>query len=277
MQHQEGHFQGIHKTPLYFQSWTALNPKGLVIVIHGYGEHSGRYQNVVDALVPDVYALWALDHRGHGKSEGRRCYVNRFTDFLKDLEIFEKKAREAHRELPVHLIGHSMGSMIANHYVASRQKQDYRSLTLSGTGAAPGPAIPGAVILLARLLSAIAPKLSLPSGVDPTFISHDQQVVDAYISDPLVENKVTARLACEMMRSLPDMITAAQRLKVPTMMQIGDEDESFHPDSWDRLFSAIAVDDKVFKKYPGCRHEVYNEIKNEAPLADLKDWINQHN
>ncbi|MDP6950843.1 MAG: alpha/beta hydrolase [Arenicellales bacterium] len=277
MQHQEGRFQGINKTPLYFQSWTALNPKGLVIVIHGYGEHSGRYQNVVDTLVPEGYAVWALDHRGHGKSEGKRCYVDRFTDFLKDLEIFEKKAREAHRELPVHLIGHSMGSLVANHYVASRQKQDYRSLTLSGTGAAPGPAIPGAVILLSRLLSAVVPKLSLPSGVDPAFISHDRQVVDAYVSDPLVENKVTARLASEMMRSLPGMITAAQRLKIPTMMQIGEEDESFHPDSWDRLFSAIAVDDKVFKKYPGCRHEVYNEIKNAVPLNDLRDWINQHN
>jgi acylglycerol lipase len=63
MQHREGHFQGINKTPLYFQSWTAVNPKGLVMVVHGYGEHSGRYQNVVDALVPEGYALWALDHR----------------------------------------------------------------------------------------------------------------------------------------------------------------------------------------------------------------------
>ena len=70
MQHQKGHFQGINKTPLYFQSWAAVNPKGLVIVVHGYGEHSGRYQNVVDVLVPDGYAVWALDHRGHGRSEG---------------------------------------------------------------------------------------------------------------------------------------------------------------------------------------------------------------
>jgi len=276
MQHREGHFEGINRTPLYFQSWTAVNPKGLVIVVHGYGEHSGRYQNVVDTLVPEGYAVWALDHRGHGRSEGRRCYVNRFTDFLKDLEIFEEKAREAHPELPVHVIGHSMGSLIANHYVASRKKQNYRSLTLSGTGAAPGPAIPSAVILLARLLSAVTPKLSLPSGVDPAFISHDLQVVDAYVNDPLVESEVTARLACEMMRALPGMITAAQRLTVPTMMQIGDEDESFHPDSWNRLFEAIAVKDKAFKKYDGCRHEVYNDTNKKLPLADLKDWINRH-
>jgi len=277
MQNQENYFEGINKTKLYFQNWTPGDPKGLVIVIHGYGEHSGRYQNVVDTLVPDGYTLWALDHRGHGKSEGRRCHVDRFTDFLHDVEIFEKIARDAHPELPVHVVGHSMGSLIANHYVASRQSQDYQSLTLSGTGAAPGPAISGAVILVSRLLSAIAPKLSLPSGVDPNFISHDQRVVDAYINDPLVENKISPRLGCEMLRVLPDMITAAGMLQIPTMMQIGDEDESFHPDSWDRLFGAMTIEDKVFKKYEGYRHEVYNEVKKEVPLADLKDWLNKHN
>ena len=76
---------------------------------------------------------------------------------------------------------------------------------------------------------------------------------------------------------MPGMITAAQRLTVPTIMQIGDEDESFHPDSWNRLFEAIAVKDKVIKKYGGCRHEVYNEIKKELPLADLRDWLNERN
>tara|TARA_B110000014_G_C20054326_1_gene548631 strand:+ start:150 stop:392 length:243 start_codon:yes stop_codon:yes gene_type:complete len=80
-----------------------------------------------------------------------------------------------------------------------------------------------------------------------------------------------------MMRALPGMITAAQRPTVPTMMQIGDEDESFHPDSWNRLFEAIAAKDKAFKKYDGARHEVYNEIKKELPLADLRDWLNEHN
>ena len=80
-----------------------------------------------------------------------------------------------------------------------------------------------------------------------------------------------------MMRALPGMITAAQRPTVPTMMQIGDEDESFHPDSWDTLFEAIAVKDKVIKKYGSARLEVYNEIKKELPLADLRDWLNEHN
>ena len=248
MQHQEGHFQGINKTAV-FSSWTAVNPQGLVMVVHGYGE---TWTLPERSRCPGTRGTcgWALDHRG---AAGLKAGVVMSIDYdFKDLEIFEKGQRSP-PELPIHVIGHSMGSLIANHYVASRKKQHYRSLTLSGTGAAPGPAIPGAVILLARLLSVIAPKLSLPSGVDPAFISHDPQVVDAYVNDPLVENKVTARLACEMMRALPGMITTAQRLTVPTTMQIGDEHKSFHLNSWNRLFEAIVVKDKALKKYGDAR------------------------
>ncbi|MBT3226346.1 MAG: alpha/beta hydrolase [Deltaproteobacteria bacterium] len=277
MKNQENYFDGINETKIYYQTWTPDSPKGLILVIHGYGEHSGRYMNVVDTLVPDGYTVWALDNRGHGKSEGRRCHVNRFTDFLEDVQIFEKIARGAHPKLPVHVLGHSMGSLIANHYVSSREAQNYKSLTLSGTGAAPGPAINAILVLISNILSAIVPRLSLASGLDPNFISYDQKVVEAYVNDPLVENKITTRLGSEMMASLPKMIPAAAKLEIPTMMQIGSEDESFHPDSWDKLFAAIGVEDKVFKKYEGCRHEVYNEIKKEVPLGDLKEWLNKHN
>ena len=120
-------------------------------------------------------------------------------------------------------------------------------------------------------------QLSIPSGLDPNFISYDKQVVEAYINDPLVENKLTSRLASEMFVSLPGMIPAATKLKIPTMMQLGSEDEAFHPDSWVALFDAIAIEDKVFKKYDGFRHETYNEVKKELPLGDLKDWLNKHN
>lgn len=276
MKNEENHFNGINDTRLYYQTWTPDSPKGLVIIIHGYGEHSGRYLNVVNTLVPEGYTVWALDNRGHGKSEGKRCYVNRFTDFIEDVAIFEKIARDAHPGLPVHIVGHSMGSLIANHYVSSRDAQNYNSLTLSGTGASPGPAIKAAIKLISKILSAILPKMSIPSGLDPNFISYDKKVVEEYVNDPLVENKITTRLGNEIMVYLPKMIPAASRLKTPTMMQIGSEDESFHPDSWDALFEAISVEDKVFKKYEGCRHEVYNEIKKEVPLGDLKDWINKH-
>ncbi len=277
MENRESQFDGINDTKIYYQTWTPESPKGLVIIIHGYGEHSGRYMNVVNTLVPEDYTVWALDHRGHGKSGGKRCHVNRFTDFIEDAAIFEAIARETHPELPVHIIGHSMGSIIANHYVSSRAEQNYRSLTLSGTGAATGPAISGVTKAISKILSAILPGLSIPSGLDPAFISFDEAVVEAYINDPLVENKITTRLANELMSYLPMMIPAVSKLQTPTMMQIGSEDESFHPDSWQALYEAIGLEDKLFKLYEGYRHEVYNEIKKEVPLNDLKEWINGHN
>ena len=203
--------------------------------------------------------------------------MDRFSDFFEDIAILESIARKAHPDLPVHLVGHSMGSIISNHYVSTRKEQDYRSLTLSGTGAATGPAISPVQKVASRVLSAILPGLSIPSGLDPAFISHDEAVVEAYVNDPLVENKITTRLGNELIRHLPEMLPAAASLKIPTMMQIGSEDDAFHPDSWQTLFEAIGAEDKQFKLYDGYRHEVYNEVKKEVPLNDLKEWINNHN
>ncbi len=279
MKSNENYFQGIRNTKLYYQSWIPdEDPKGVVIISHGYGEHSGRYMNVVNTLVPEGYAVFALDHRGHGKSEGKRCHVNRFTDYMEDLAIFEKIVREKYPDKPFHLVGHSMGSIIANHYMSKYADQNnYRSLTLSGTGAAPGPAINTVTRYMSKVLSVLLPGISIPSNLDPQFISHDEKVVEAYVNDPLVENKITPRLGNEMMNYVSNMIPAAKNVKVPVMMQLGSEDEAFHPNSWQNLFDSFTIEDKQFKIYDGFRHEVYNELEKEKALNDLKDWINSHN
>ena len=279
MKHEEGNFEGMGGTSLFYQSWLPdEDPIGVVIVIHGLAEHSGRYMNVVNTLVPEGYAVWAFDHRGHGKSDGKRCHVNRFTDYLEDVLIFEMMARKSYPDLPFHLIGHSMGSMIANHYMASKADQNiYRSLTLSGTGAAPGPAIGAVTKFMSKIFSVLLPKISIPSGLNPEFISHDKEVVDTYINDPLVETKLTPRLGNELMKYVSKMTEVSPNLITPTLMQIGSEDTAFHPNSWQALFESIGSEKKDFKRYENYRHEVYNEVKKEVPLGDLKDWINTHN
>jgi alpha-beta hydrolase superfamily lysophospholipase len=192
MEHDEGFFEGIDDTQLYFQCWKPDGVvKGVLIVIHGYGEHSGRYLNIVNTLIPEGYAVYALDHRGHGKSEGRRCYVDRFTDYLEDVEIFEKLVRGKEKDLPFHMLGHSMGSLIANHYIATMADQQlYRSLILSGTGASPGAGINTVKRYLGKIFSSILPKLSLSAGLDPNTMSHDQKVVEDYVNDPLVQTNI---------------------------------------------------------------------------------------
>ncbi|MCY3414039.1 MAG: alpha/beta hydrolase [Candidatus Heimdallarchaeota archaeon] len=277
MQHNEGNFTGLNNNSIYYQNWQPENVKAVVLITHGFGEHSGRYMNVVDTLIPEGYAVWALDHRGHGKSEGKRNFVNRFTDYLQDVQSFKQIVRKAHPDIPLHLLGHSMGSIIANNYMALYADQDdFTTLILSGTGAAPGPGINGVTIILSKIFSVLLPGISIASGLDPNFISHDQAVIDAYINDPLVLfDKITPRLGAEMMKYLMRMNESASSNPLPTFLQIGSEDESFDPNSWQGLIDSFPNKDKKLAVYEGYRHEVYNEVEKQA-LIDLKDWLNAH-
>ncbi len=276
--HQTGNFESKDGTKLFYQAWIPENPKGTIIVVHGILEHSDRYQNVVNTLVPEGYAVWAFDHRGHGRSEGKRAYINRFEDFLMDLEEFERIVKNAHPDLGIHLLGHSMGSLIVAHYVASLETQEkIKSLVLSGTGAAPGPDITWFIKNVSKLLSVILPRIHLPAGTDPNFISNDPEVVKAYVEDPMIEMKVTPRIAAEVMKASTEIMKIAPNITIPTLMQIGSEDRAFHPKTWEPLFNAIGSSDKEFKLYEGFKHEVYNELKKEIALEDLKNWINGHN
>ncbi|MHA2253603.1 MAG: alpha/beta hydrolase [Candidatus Kariarchaeaceae archaeon] len=277
MNHDEGFFNGINDTQLYYQVWKPSGEfKGVLLIIHGYGEHSGRYMNVVNTVIPEGYAVFAMDHRGHGKSEGRRVYVDRFTDYLEDIEIFEKLVRSKAKEVPFHMLGHSMGSLIANHYIATiADQQSFQSLILSGSGASPGPGINTIKRYLGKIFSSILPKLSLSAGLDPNGLCNDKKVVEDYINDPLVQTNITTRLANEMMNCLFAMGAKASKLSVPTLVVVGSEDETFR--GWQPLFDAIASDDKDFKIYEGLKHEIFNEIEKEIPLNDLLAWINSHN
>lgn len=277
MKHSEGSFEGISSTKIYYQNWLPDSDiQGVVIVVHGFGEHSGRYLNVVNALVPENYAIWALDHRGHGKSEGKRNHINRFTDYLDDLEIFEQIVLDSFTDKPLFMLGHSMGSIIATHYMASRADQTkYKRLVLSGTGSKLG--VSNIVMnTIAKVFSVLIPKLSGPSGIKPKNLSHDEAVVTAYIDDPLVNYKTaTSRFGAEFNKYVNEMVQAAGKITIPTLIQVGAEDNTFKHQ--DKLFDALNSKDgdKEFISYEGFLHEIFNELEKEKALNDLKNWLNK--
>jgi acylglycerol lipase len=124
MKHQEGHFKGLQNLELYYQGWLPDgDPTAVLFVVHGLAEHSGRYGNVVDYFVPRGYAIYALDHRGHGRSEGARVYVERFTDYLDDLKTFFDMVRGWHPDRKIFMVGHSMGGTIGLAYAARYQDE----------------------------------------------------------------------------------------------------------------------------------------------------------
>ncbi|MHA1940135.1 MAG: alpha/beta hydrolase [Candidatus Hodarchaeales archaeon] len=275
MEHTEESFTAHDGTELYFQKWKPeTKPKAIVQIVHGLAEYSTRYMNVVEALIPAEIAVYSKDHRGHGKSGGIRGHVNRFEDYLVDENDFTQLIKKKEPGIPLFLLGHSMGSIISI-YFASEHQSDFEGLILSGTGSPATSKVNPIMIFLARILSKIWPtgKIGLDLAED---ISRDPAVVDAYINDPLVFNKVSFRFGAELLnvsKKLPEIVST---IKIPILGQAGGEDQLMLDPA--QLFSSVTSEDSELKIYDGLFHEVYNELESDRKLVlnDLKDWLEKH-
>ncbi len=275
MKQKEGYFERERVFKTYWRAWLPdTEVKAALIINHGWAEHSGRYENVAQILVPAGFAIYGEDHRGHGKSDGKRSYVHSFSDFIEDIHYFRKEIVEKEQPgLPLFMLGHSMGSIITMNYLG-KYADGLKGVILSGTGAGNGEAVNGFLIVLAKILGFIAPKLTLDAGLDPQFISHDEKTVQDYINDPYRFSFITTRLAAEMYRGLDKGVEIMRSLTLPLLIQYGKEDSSFS--GQDALFALVGSSDKKLLAYENARHEVYNEtekIRRQA-LIDLRNWLN---
>ncbi|MDP2855178.1 MAG: lysophospholipase [Smithellaceae bacterium] len=277
MKTQSGTITAQDGTSIYWKGWVPdHSPKAVVHIIHGYAEHIDRYGNVIGELLPSGYAVFGNDHRGHGKSEGKRGHVRSFQEFIDDEKQFRREVIQARfPKMPYFVLGHSMGSLIAMNYV-EQNAVDVKGLVLSGTGSEPGTDIPKALLTITKILSKILPSLHVKSPLPPEFISRDMDVVKAYVNDPLVYNVITPRLAHEMNRYVVIGAQNAYKIQIPVLIQLGSRDTAFSGQK--ELFEMIGAKDKTFKLYEGLKHEVYNELAADRMkvLADLRFWLDGH-
>jgi len=277
MKTESGTFVTRDGTSIFWKGcFPDTSPKALIHVIHGYAEHIDRYGNVVNELLPAGYTIIGNDHRGHGRSGGKRGHVVRFQDFIDDERQFYQDVIKARFPgIPYFVLGHSMGSLIAMNYV-EQDAADIRGLVLSGTGSLPGTDIPKALLTITKILSTLLPAVHVKSPLPPEFISRDKDVVKAYVDDPLVYNVITPRLAYEMNRYVVIGAENAFKIKIPVLIQLGSQDTAFSGQR--ELFDMIGAEDKTFKLYNGLRHEVYNELIEDRRkvLADLRQWLDRH-
>ena len=262
---------------LFWKAWIPdAKPKAVIHIIHGYAEHVDRYKNVVDELVPDSYLVIAKDHRGHGRSDGKRGHVKSFEQYIEDERTFYKQIIERdYNGIPYFVLGHSMGSIIALNY-AERYQDDINGMILSGTGSKPGKAIAKAKVLLSKIGSKLFPGVHVKSGLPPEFISRDPDVVKAYVDDPLTYDVITPRLAEQMYTYLDLGFSKAGNINIPVLIQCGSADTSFS--GQEELYNAMTSNDKTIKIYEGLKHEVYNELEEDRKLVlkDLHNWLNEH-
>ena len=274
LQPQEWELAGQGGVRLFARSWLPEgSARDVVVIAHGYAEHGGRYGNVVGRLVPLGYAVHAIDHRGHGRSGGRRALIDRMARVWADLDAFVDAVRGRHGGAKIKLLGHSMGGSIAFGY-ALRHPEKLTGLILSGP--AMGGLVPPLQRLILGALAALAPglgTLELPAET----ISRDPEVVAAYLRDPLVTlGKVPARTAAELVAAASSYPRRAHEMRLPILIQHGGQDIPVPPADNAALYAAIGSSDKTIRIYDGLYHEIYNEPEREAVLDDLVAWLAAH-
>ena len=276
MKHQEGFFKGVREANIYYQSWLPENkPKAALLIVHGLAEHSDRYENVVNHFVPLGYAVYGIDHLGHGKSDGTRVYVERFDDYTNTLKIYFDKVRGSQAGKPIFLVGHSMGGLISAVYLLDHQAE-LAGAVLSGPAVKIPKYVTPVILFMGKMLSALVPKYGL-LPLDANGVSRDPSVVQAYVSDSLVHRgKATARLAAEMLKAMQTITAQAARITLPILIVQGSADRLVNPAGAQMLYDAVSSVDKEIKIYDGLYHEVFNEPEHDKVLRDVEIWLESH-
>ena len=258
MRQDESGFTGERGLRIYWQCWLPEGgARAVLLVAHGYAEHSGRYANLVEYFVPKGYAVYALDHRGHGKSEGNRVEVLDYDDYLRDLKTFHDIVRQRQSE-PLFLVGHSMGGGIATAYAIEYQAE-LDGLVISGSG-----------IALPR-----RPPIPRPANVElADTLSRDPQVAEAYRNDPLVYLGPRPQTTVDAMRGIPERTAAgASTLTLPLLVMVGDASPLGEGPRGQDLHDTAASEVKRIHRYPDLLHEIFNEPEHREVMADMERWL----
>ena len=251
-------------------------PRGVILIVHGLGEHAWRYDPLAQRLNEWGFAVRAYDQRGHGESGGERGVLPRDDQLLFDLaEVVDDTRRHIAEpwSCPLIVLGHSMGGLLASTFV-QRNLAPVDGLVLSS------PALDAGISPLMKrvigLLHRFAPNLALPNGLDARRISHSEAVVQAYQKDKLVHDRISARLASFIDSNGPRVVAAAPRWPVPTLLMYAGADHLVRPQG-SAAFAAAAPQDKVSVRcFDGLYHEIFNEADPSAVYATLKHWLDLH-
>jgi alpha-beta hydrolase superfamily lysophospholipase len=267
----ESHFRGARGHSLLRRAWLAPKPERVLLVVHGYGEHSGRYEALGRWFAERGSAVHAFDQQGHGRSEGVRCHVRRFGDFLDDVAVLQEIVAKEHAGAPLFLVGHSMGGLIVAAYVCER-RPDLAGAVLSGPALALGD-VSRARLLAVRVLSRVAPRLSMPAGLDPEGLSRDPEVVRAYREDPWVYDRLTLSLAAELFRAAERTAGRGGEVRIPMLLLHGGADPLCNPAGSRGFHAALRSEGSALQIYPELRHEIFNEPERETVFGDLLAWL----
>lgn len=253
-----------------------------LVILHGHGEHGGRYLHVPHFIHSVVDAVYCPDFRGHGRSAGLRSHVERFDLYLQDsaqaIRRMDEKLKARFGKSEIFVLAHSMGGLIALRALLKFKDLPVKAASISAPLLAVKFPVPAIKKGAGRILSTVWGSLHMSSGLDPKKISHDPEVIDAYQEDRLVHGKVTPRFFVELEDAMEDLRVHSKNLSFETPLQflIPLEDQIVSSEVSIQFFNDLSHHDKQLKKYPGFYHESLNEVGKERVFEDILAWIRGH-
>lgn len=260
---------------LYAQLWEPdAEVRAVVNLVHGLGEHIGRYTHVASALTAAGFAVLGFDLRGHGKSEGQRGHAPSWDTLMDDIGLFLSEAETRLPGQALFLYGHSLGGNLVLNYVLRRKPRLAGAIVTSPmlrTAFQP----PVWKIKLGEALYNLWPSFALSNELDVKGLSHDPKVVEAYVNDPLVHNRISARMAMDMLRNGEWAIAHASELALPLLLMHGANDPVCSPKASEE-FAQNAPGDVTLKLWDGHYHETHNEPEKDKVLQAVIEWLTAH-
>lgn len=272
MKTSEWNWQSQDGLEMFAQSWEpADTPKAVVSLVHGLGEHSARYAHVGKAFTDAGFALAGFDLRGHGKSGGPRGHLPSFDAFMDDIAGFQKQLDERFPNLPRFLYGHSLGGILVLNYVL-RRKPEFVGVISTGAGMRTALEEQKAKVAMAKVLGALMPGVAIPSGLDPTSISRNEDVVKAYANDPLVHDRMSLGFGKIMLSVIPWTFEHAHEFSLPLLIMHGTGDKLGYPRGSEE-FASYVKQDCTLKLWNGMYHELHNEPEQDDVFALTIEWM----
>lgn len=267
-------FEGVSGFKIFFRSWRPSGkPRAVVVISHGFNAHSGQYMWVADQLSKAGLAVYALDHRGRGKSDGERFYVDKFDDYVEDLATFVKLAKSREPGLPVFLFGHSAGGVIASVYTLDHQSEIAGLISEDFAFQVPTPDF---ALQVLKGLSHVAPHAHVVRLKNEDF-SRDPKVVESMNKDPLIANEV------QPTQTMAAMVRADERLKreipkitLPVLILHGTADKVTKPSGSQFFYDKAGARDKTLKLYEGYFHDPLHDTGKEVVMTDITSWLAAH-
>ena len=274
MNHIEGSFESVRQADIYYQAWLPDEEvKAVLLVVHGLGEHCGRYADVASHFVQSGYAVYAFDHIGHGKSGGLREYVERFSDFTATLSFYYQMIAGWQPGKSIFILGHSLGGLITSDYLLEHQAS-FKGAILSGL--AIKVSVSPVTVITGKMLAVLFPKMGF-WGLDPAGISTDPKEVQAYVDDPLVFHGQTPLRTLAETIIVQQRITAdAHKIRLPFIALQGGADRIVDPQGAQILYEGASSADKTIKVYDGLYHDIFHETERHRVLADVDTWLAAH-